>query len=109
VFRNVIDNFNKNDKEHIISDLELFSLLEKYGKVKFTHEIDSGGCYRQHDNGIFSSKSLLEKEIFKIYTFKTLTNYYKEEKELNYYFKDRVAWIKGNFKKESFIIRKLIS
>jgi hypothetical protein len=107
MFRNVIYNFNKNDKEHIICDLALISLLGKYGKAKFIHEIHSGACYRKHDNGVFSSKYFLEKEIFKVHIFTTLANYYKEEKELNDYFKDRIVWIKRNFKKGIFYSKEI--
>ena len=89
LFRNILD-FNKINYSGIVQeDAFLISLLGKYGKGKFLESIKPS-VYRILDHGIWSSQSEIERLLSSRFTYKKLSLIYKDNKEINEYYKERI-------------------
>lgn len=81
VFRNILD-FNKINYSGIFQeDAFLISLLGEYGKGKFLENIKPS-VYRILDQGIWSSKNEVERQWFRLSTFKRLESIYRQKGDL---------------------------
>jgi glycosyltransferase involved in cell wall biosynthesis len=90
VFRNVLNPFPDEFYKVHNGDIFLFTLLGNYGAGKYLKEI-SPTLYRVHTSGLWSSDSTIQKVKKNIYTFKTISSYYKRigNFEISEHFKKR--------------------
>lgn len=80
VYRN-IQALNIPERCHVLNGDKFFtSLLGRYGKSKFHHEIKPA-CYRQHPGGVWSSLNENEKMFAKLNTYIVMRHFYNKAKD----------------------------
>lgn len=89
-FRNIV-NFTKiNYKKVLNEDYFLFAILGEFGKGKYLDNIKPS-VYRILQQGVWSSRTEIQRQIAKMSTLKSLENYYnsKLKKDISNYFKKK--------------------
>lgn len=91
-FRNLPANIPSQFAEVLNIDSFILSYLGNLGMGKHIKDIDPS-YYRKHPGGIWSERLQEKKFLSKILTYSKLEEYYKDEKELQHYFKLRIKQV----------------